>query len=65
MIEHEETLRREINEATFGMNDHARAVFLLGVALALGYATRKMSDRLTEIKNAAPDLIGCEPTVRR
>lgn len=61
----EQTLRQEVEKATYGMSDRDRAVFVLGVALALGYATRKMTDTLTAVKNAAPSIIGGPATVRK
>ena len=49
MNEHEQTLRQEVDKGTYGMSDRDRAVFVLGVSLALGYATRKMTETLAEL----------------
>lgn len=66
MNEHEHaTLRQEVDRATVGMSDRDRAVFVLGVATALGYATRRMTESVTAIKNAAPSIIGGRETVKK
>lgn len=59
------TLRQEVDRATVGMSDHDRAVFVLGVATAIGYAARSMTERLTAIKNSTPSIIGGRETVRK